>query len=1280
MEKIMSSANDNLINSIIKVDYSALDRNKMYNYRPEILVFDKFVYRISSWEELLKLFYYLCYKTPGGAEYFDALVNKDLAVVDCKITYCTARYTGKPIRIRNKYVFADNLFRSYNGIKFYKNHYVSCVQTIIDNYYSLIIDGFIESSVIDNLKIIGHIIESLKLKNIDIYISDSQLPSEQIETEKEEIILELTKKTKSGRKYEKKTKYFIARINGEILSPEEKFYNRIEKEFDKKILLGDIVISAEEEGFLKSFMNFSLQRLKASGQINTHFPEVFAFGLVRYAMKYYSQKIFWRYFNQEYGVDVDVVNQSTIHWFFREVMLDHGKTYSDGGLKIDNISMHSFVTDRCANQFFDYLFDFWRLDLKRDIEFIYGENGAKYFNILIDEIKANNDQSVNNIMKHTSMALELNEKSCRLRIKRILQMIDDCFWHQTEIPQTGNRINELLRNWMSIPNGKFKQELKSAIRKTGSRGETLLSSPQLTAKFSHNIFSIKLPQEILPHCGDNERPHWVISADNLKSITVEPALYYGRIGKYTEECEIDLPQEYLFEKISLTLLSSERSYAKFPIKQSDFKFFNDKGILIEHTKSLPEGNLVVYSHTSSIPQILYKDEQNAEDLGGFFVSLYTVEKGDIIQFPDQSAIQVGERIKEGLAGARPLEAVSVKIDGTDIPIYNQLPKILFFAKQEQIGGTALVIEDSASSRVHRITESYYKLKIDEALDDVYAYLVDLKEYVQDDGIYKVNINIPQSRAIYQYEFVHLNGLTFQFKNAPYIFTDNGIITFGENAHVVTNKDWDIDSKTYHFNFDKNSQDCSREVNDRDLVINYNVNQTVIPLYFRIPALFWKYSKTDEWNHNQPSDLSLRTLPKHLYVSGPFDFKSKTTKINVEKASYFNFDETDIYADKVKDTDYFSFPLSNLKSWLDYTYTLRKFNIALNGVSHPLFRVICKSIVLKANISGDYDTDTIHGYFEIAGDGEYSVKVERDGCIIGQDIPLENGEFELDTEILGGKYTVTVYEIFEDESGFDSDSVKIGEFVLNLVNLSDLEGNIIYIKSFQDCEKKYQARELSNDYVVKDLRLIGKFDKARDLNVMGLWRLDFDDEDEMKNCLFYSGTLVHVEQNNYYVDFPVLLLFYSRYDVNKVIILREYDGEYLELLYDIKTHCLVKDESGLDRRQRRERLKTLEDDRYDCIIEVQPETEKIRKMKEIKEVKTFKSINIAAPRSSTGTPIEELHFSQRTYTILKRARLDTLESLAAKTLKEMYKVRNLGRTCVEEIERTLLKYNLKFKEE
>lgn len=51
---------------------------------------------------------------------------------------------------------------------------------------------------------------------------------------------------------------------------------------------------------------------------------------------------------------------------------------------------------------------------------------------------------------------------------------------------------------------------------------------------------------------------------------------------------------------------------------------------------------------------------------------------------------------------------------------------------------------------------------------------------------------------------------------------------------------------------------------------------------------------------------------------------------------------------------------------------------------------------------------------------------------------------------------------------------------------------------------------------------------------------------------------------------------------------------------------------------------------------------------------------------TGTPIEELDFSVRTYNCLKRARIDTVEQLQRLDDEQLMRIRNLGRWCVAEI--------------
>lgn len=66
------------------------------------------------------------------------------------------------------------------------------------------------------------------------------------------------------------------------------------------------------------------------------------------------------------------------------------------------------------------------------------------------------------------------------------------------------------------------------------------------------------------------------------------------------------------------------------------------------------------------------------------------------------------------------------------------------------------------------------------------------------------------------------------------------------------------------------------------------------------------------------------------------------------------------------------------------------------------------------------------------------------------------------------------------------------------------------------------------------------------------------------------------------------------------------------------------------------------------------------------------------KSIMETSIDELNLSVRTYNCCKRAGINTLGDLSMKTLDDMYHVRNLGRHSLQEIEKKMAEYGLRFK--
>ena len=1144
---------------VIHVDFSDVSRYCNEDYNPAVIVIDNTILKLSNWEELFKVYFYLVERTDEGKAFFRSVCDKTIL-----------GFFGRRIS-KSDIVFS-------NPCKFAKDMYVECLKTRKPQH---LLDTYRYASA--NLQFIKYVKDVLFI-NFDLWLCKRN--SNPIDEACNALIDTLSPKGRPNNLKKVKTKSFIAHINAEILSDAEKFYLRIEKEYDKKILLGDIIINGDEENILKQYMQSELLSLNNFGtRFKPKRMKIFAFGLVRFAMKYYSEGKFWPFFKDEYGVAVKVNNQGGIHYWFRLIMKQTGKTYDDTlPQKIDNISLHSFVTDKCSHKFFDYLFDFWRIELNRNIENMYGE-GTDIFKELIEEIKSNNSVGINNVMKHTSMALELNERSCWLRIRRFLKLMDKCFWKDDVIPETGNRFNELLRNWMDIPNGKFQSELRIKTREKGKRGQKMLSNPQLQVQFAHSVFSLRLPREILPHCTEEEYPVWDIKADGFEPIIVCPELKRGSAFLYTEETETNIPSEMLFKRISVALHSEKHTFKTFPIKADEVRFFKEDGTYIDHSISLPAGNLYCYSKVEEIPQILYKDKQIPQLFDNIFVGVYQAEKGNIVLLPNNHAVQVGEKIYEGLNGESTVSGVKAISGGVTYSVYSKLPKILFKASKAQIGGVAILI--SGSDKPCRLTDcNYHEFKIDDSLDEIYAYIINLKDFIAKEGCYQIAINLPNSQKQHVYNLCYIKDFTFKYLDAPYIFKDTGSICFDKKFNIVMQGDaWEQTESInqLNLNFNPESAEFSKEyIEDWKIKLFCILADEAVQFKFDIPIFLWKYRKEAEWAINKPADIFLKNLPNKLYVKGPFSFNDKSKNKLFLDLKNADSEDTDMFAESVKDEDFFVFSFGNFKSWLNQDIVRRQIKLQLDGKDYSFVDVYCRSVVLSHDLMGDFETGKLYGTFDVFGDGEYTISIKKDNQVIAEDLPLIDGKFELEKDISFGIYSIKVYELFEDDSGFESFNVEIGSYNVEIKDLRDLTKKTMFLKGIKDINGKYAPIQLDYEYRIENLTKTS-FSTLRQkgIELLGLWREELSDEQLLELPIYKCDI-----SNNQGDKFQGLLIFYSRVDIKTAVLLELTRDSAVSLYYDSYRYRLIP-EAQVEKFQKYERFKrttVLQDDLYSFVIE------------------------------------------------------------------------------------------------
>lgn len=1233
---------------IEKVDFKYFEKYKGEGYYPVVIAFSGLAIQVDNWRDAMKLFFYYAFKNDGIREFIMNTLN--------------VRNSENIFYFR----ISANRWKFANPVKFSSNLYFN---TCIDKRKTV----FDTERFTDNLAYINKIIQSVEFPDFELYLTKLNKDDDKLCQEQRKLIKRLTNRKCEVKRVEKNTKYIIAKINEEIYSPLEKLNLKVGKQFKKKLLIGDISLSEEDLTELKKHMTEELQRLNFNSSFKPHYPQLFALGLVRFAMKHYEQKTFWPYFFDEY-MYVDGNKQGQLHDIFRSIMVTNGKKYDDDvAMKIDNISMHSFVTDKCAPQLFDYLFGFWWTDLHRNIE----NMNSKVFNMLLEEMSQTR-QNVGDVMKHTSLALIHNKKSCILRIRRILNFIDDCFWNQTEVLNTGNRINQLLNKWMSNPKGDFQKAYQQKQKSHSSRGASLFAFPTICVDYNRTKFLIKLPCQILKGCTEDEYPEWKIEFENTVIDTVMPDLVSGKIAFQTDECEVALDSKYLFERLKLTLASSAREYKSFSIKASEYRFFNEKGELVQYdNKYIPCGNLTCFSLLSEFPHVLYGDELNDVLYENLHICQYNLFRGDILLFSNRTAIQAGERLQDGLVGGHALSDVHAMDNDLKINVYNKLPKILFKATREQLMGTGLFVEKcSSEKRFKVIDKKYYEFKLDDTLDDIYAYIIDLNDFEIPEGVVHVRLDIPRGKWTYNYDICYLKDLHFEFVGAPYVFSEWGRIEFSKETPIINDNDnWEHTENTNRlfFNFDKSNKDCSDKVEDCCLNVEYSLNHEKLSLSFEIPALFWKYEKDDEWSSNSPANILLKHIPSHMFVKASFGLVGKRTYLELNEASLD--EETRIPVQKVSGQDYLEFPISQLKSWLNHDMDSCKVSIILDGSQHHLFNVICRSKILNHVIYGDFEKGIIYGKFDIEGNGQYIVNISRGGSIIAE-VPLIDGKFEVEAQVKEGEYEVAVFEIDDNDDGFDDvSSFVIGKFKLDMIDKFNLSDKAIEITAIQDCNKKYPPRELFARHVITDLNKIGNYDNflLLDRAINGVWRADINFDD----CLYYTGTLRVIQGNKEINEFEVLVIFYDKADISKAIILPLVDGEYLELPYNALTRTLIRSEedAGKNKFAKKQNLRILYDDKYDLSIEIIKEVKGFTKLHQSSERELIKekvkTVQTLSHETMLDIPIENLGFSVRTYNCLKRANKMFVRDIIEMTDREFFKIRDLGKTSLEEIKEKLL---------
>ena len=1025
------------------------------------------------------------------------------------------------------------------------------------------------------------------------------------------------------------------------LTPRQKLWRRIKREFPKKKFIGDITIDDEEFELLIQELNNQHRRLMAQPE---HFEadEVFCVALVQFGIRFYDDGAYWPFIEQRVNPGYfKIPHRTQFGNAFLEFMKKNGKLLNGEKKAMSNILLHGFVSDHKSGELFDFLYSYYSIDLARDINML----DKDAMNALIENIKANDGRKrTYNLVEHTSDAVRLNERGCKTRLRRYLKMIDRAFWNPEEFSvRSGNRLMKRFAEWWNQDEEKIERD-----RAGGAFGPHHRSGwkPYLTYVFAIDQFYLVLPARLVR---GEEEPFacWNVRYGNHDD-SYAPEMNPAVTGYLTEELNIALGIQDIFGGFEVFFSSDDVQLNKWKIPADQIRFFETDGDSVE-PKMLRPGDVVSFSSLNYLPisEALY----NKEDWNGFLRCSYQFEDGDVIIFPDKKVLNIGRKPAEGLLRRGLQDGVYGRREEKQVPVYAAAPS--FFARilPKSMNGTQLRV----NGNVFRLFENSEPLPgvlvfdLQERSLEVGMHIMLNQFGVQENGFYHVELDIPNDHADRTRDFMLIEGLQYSFDEAPYIFVENGVLCVPESTGL----------KSYDPVINEGKEEGQLRfafaIPEEDAYFRLSLDG--IPIAFEIPKLSYRFPGEEEWRTKLQLSIWHKDLPDVVEIRYPAD--RLTILLDEEGNDDEDSDQHSQHYVRNQEKGYFICNLHPFRSWYGKRVAIRRLYVKLPGMKKParFLNIYTRDVFISAVLSADAEEDRIHGEFDILGKAPCYVDLWFADKLLLEKEPIVDGKISVQSEVVSGIYQIDVYESEADDDGFDEpDYDLLASKTMELINPNNLTGSHIEVKQLMRTDSDTYLR-LKRNYMLFDLQPIKGRPKG-----------------------YYSGHMLVQSKltGEYRDDYEACVYIPDPNELTKAYLftLDEYD-DIQYFIYDNDRSFIQKDEDKtVSRIFRYRRFLYLDDEMYFFRIEfiekpdnmetmIQEERRKRDELRELKEQNERIKAELRK-KDSLSQPIAHLGFSVQTYNALIRGGIWTTTDLYNALQQDgLFRIRNIGRRNIDE---------------
>lgn len=907
-------------------------------------------------------------------------------------------------------------------------------------------------------------------------------------------------------------------------TPLEKLKHRIQREFIKCTYIGDIKINDDEFNMLIEELRKYFDILLKLSQKKDNTSPVIAVALVQIGIRYYDGS-FWSHVKNLLGIDsLNGVQQGIIGKCFINTLIKYNKIHVEENELRNNILMHCFITKYYAEDLFDFLFAYYQVDLDRDLA---RHDKTMRNSLMVSMQKGENSSRAYKIKKHTADAVSANERGCKIRVARILRFIDNALFENTLPTNSPNRIAQLFVDW-ATNSGKFNRE-KKHIQGLGKRGKKRYSSPYIHFNTKTEQFELIIPSQHIMLNEDEEMPDISLTVSlNDNETVLRPALIGSVTGCKTEKAVFNIAPRDIFSSVKLSIVKNGTEMVRtFIIKKDSVRFFDDDWEMHPIVDYLPVGTIYVFTEKEkTISSYAILDKEKHMGLNLFTVYL---KSGDIIKHPDGKILSAGKPLEEGILPYGIVYGATVSESEVSYNIYSKIPTIYFRMQESKESGTRITINNKPFRLDLLKTEKFENNSSSEK-----EYLLKLEEYISENGIYKVEIDIPNNRKNHSYSFAFIKDFEYGFENAPYVFKDKGTINFSCPLLIEPVTDAIFkQNNSYEFRMNSENDYISflTKTQDKKFLININV-----------PAFKWKFDD-GEWQIEKPEEIWHKEFPSCIFLKFPSDevrFSMPPIMLdNIPDDEDISF-HTSFF--KNKESGVFVCDTRKMLSWFGFEDPIRPLSISFESneenISFVFANIFTRCFVLDSKIIEDRKKNCLVLKSDIVGLSDCVVDIFFNNEIIAEKQEVTTGGVKLYVPFTTGRYKADFYEWEEDEYDFGfSDYKKIETKVCKYINNQSITGKNVVINNL---EKKVGSSifgpdiySLSKKYVITDIK------------------------ESAEGCDCYEGHLI--TDNAEIWDVLVEIIDNNH---KKTAYISFFDSEedcYMDFLYDKEKKILVKDQ-------------------------------------------------------------------------------------------------------------------------